>query len=256
MPEVMRVSDLNELADQFSRQIAAIKARRVDVNWYPYDTMANIGFLLRLLPPDVLEEVRRNQLTILDVGAGDGDVAFFLESLGCSVDVIDQPRSNFNGCVGLAALKAELNSSVALDHRDVDGLFAPARNYDIVLALGILYHLRNPFAFLISIASCCERLILSTRVARATPQGMTIGYLPVAYLLAPGETNNDSTNFWIFTPEGLKRLLERCGWRVISKLELGDTIASSPVDRERDERHFVFCERIDNWRSAIDCYAV
>lgn len=253
---VSRQPALNEQAAEFAKRLGAIKSARTDVKWYPYDSIANIGHLTRLLPADLLDSLQRRQMTVLDVGAADGDVAFLLESLGGSVDVIDNPPTNFNGCRGLAVLKEELGSSVTLSNMDVDRPFRPLRNYDLVLALGILYHLRNPFAFLMSLAACCNRIVLSTRVSRLTPQGMNMTASPVAYLLEAREANNDPTNFWIFSPAGLERLLQRCGWQLVSKLELGHIDGSNPVDRDRDERHFVYCERMPNWQKLIDNYDI
>jgi hypothetical protein len=62
-------------------------------------------------------------------------------------------------------------------------------------------------------------------------------------LLAPQECNNDDTNFWIFTDEGLKRLADRTGWKVLSYLTVGETKSSTPADPDRDERAFCLLER-------------
>src|SRR5206468_8152945 len=79
---------------------------------------------------------------------------------------------------------------------------------------------------------------LSTRIARQTDKGQQISQGPIAYLLVPNECNNDSTNFWIFSEEGLKRLINRTGWSLLSYLSIGVTPNSTPADPERDERAF------------------
>jgi len=240
---------LLELGKSFEQQLTAIKARRADVNWYPYGSIANIGILSRFLPATMLDRLQQgNGSSALDVGAADGDVAYFLESRGWKVDVIDNPPTNFNQCKALEAMKSELSSAVRIDHLDIDRPFELSRQYDLVVALGILYHLRNPFAFLMSLALHSERMLLSTRIARETKQGLDYAAVPAAYLLAARECNDDPTNFWIFTPIGLERLLTRCGWRVVAKMEAGTTVHSNPVDPDKDERHFVYCERVPNWR--------
>ena len=58
----------------------------------------------------------------------------------------------------------------------------------------------------------------------------------MAYLLGPQECNSDSTNFWIFSHEGLKRLIERTGWNILAFTTIGDTNRSTPADLNHDER--------------------
>jgi hypothetical protein len=62
---------------------------------------------------------------------------------------------------------------------------------------------------------------------------------PVAYLLGARETNNDPTNYWIFSQTGLLRLLERSGWMVMGYRRAGCQSESDPVRAEADERAFV-----------------
>ena len=45
--------------------------------------------------------------------------------------------------------------------------------------------------------------------------GPDVSSFSIAYLLSPNELNNDSTNYWIFTVAGLKRLVDRAGWNVV-----------------------------------------
>jgi tRNA (mo5U34)-methyltransferase len=249
-------SDLDELASAFERRLAGIKAARTDVSWYPYNSISNIGLLNRFLPSDLLERLRLGDgLSALDIGTADGDVAFFLESRGWSVDVIDNPPTNNYQCKGLLTMKEELSSNVGVNLMDVDRPFQLPRQYDLVLALGLLYHLMNPFAFLRSLVLHSERLLLSTRVARETREGLNIATVPGAYLLALRECNDDPTNFWIFTPVGLERLLTRCGWQIVAKLEAGNTERSNPVDTDKDERHFVYCKRVEGWQNIKSFYS-
>jgi hypothetical protein len=82
--------------------------------------------------------------------------------------------------------------------------------------------------------------VVSTRVARfAGPAPTPIAQIPVAYLVAPYETNNDSTNYWMFSPAGLERIVERTGWSVLEKLTGGDVEASDPSSPDHDERTFM-----------------
>jgi hypothetical protein len=60
----------------------------------------------------------------------------------------------------------------------------------------------------------------------------------LAYLLAPGETNRDPTNYWIFSETALRRLVERIGWKVCDYVTVGVTRGSEPAREDRDERAF------------------
>lgn len=62
--------------------------------------------------------------------------------------------------------------------------------------------------------------------------------VPTAYLVSPSETNNDPTNYWIFTSPGLRRILDRTGWDVLDYMTVGNTHNSDPATAEGDERAF------------------
>jgi hypothetical protein len=174
------------------------------------------------------------------MGAGDGDLSFFFESLGLTVDAIDHPAINYNRMMGIHALKASLGSSVDIQTLDLDTQFELRRPvYGLVFLFGVLYHLRNPFYVLEALARQSEYCLLSTRIARMSPDQTTrLEPMPVAYLVAERETNNDPTNYWIFTEAGLRRLIDRSGWEVRDFMTTGDSSISDPVHKERDERAF------------------
>ena len=241
-------STLADLADATERSLWENKlASRAESFWYPYRTLANIHTLEQVCAMaglDLLQVCQGPYRKIADIGAGDGDFAFFLEKMGLSVEIIDNEYTNFNGLEGARVLKEVLNSSVEIRSVDLDSQFAlPHQKYDAVFFLGTLYHLKNPFFVLEKLARVTTHCFLSTRVAKRTPDGQSLSPYPVAYLLAPQECNNDDTNFWIFTDEGLKRLADRTGWKVLSYVTVGETIRSTPADPDRDERAFCLLER-------------
>ena len=214
--------------------------------WYPYATLRNIPVLEQLLAKvglDLPELCRGKYGTVADVGAADGDLAFFLEELGFSVDVIDYEYTNFNRLNGARILKKVLNSSINIRSIDLD---SPgqliADRYDAVFLLGVLYHLKNPFFILERLARITRYCFLSTRIARQTADGSPLSKYPVAYLLETEECNNDTTNFWIFSDTGLKRLIHRTGWNILAYTTLGDTNNSTPADPNHDERAFCVLE--------------
>ncbi len=188
---------------------------------------------------NLLQLCRGQYGKIADIGAADGDLAFFLEKQGLSVDVIENESTNFNRLEGAQILKHALDSSVTIRLVDLDSQFPlSGEKYDAIFLLGTLYHLKNPFLILERLARMTEYCFVSTRIAKQTADGQPLSPYPIAYLLGPKECNNDNTNFWIFSEEGLKRLIDRAGWNVVSYLTIGDTTHSTPADPDRDERAF------------------
>jgi SAM-dependent methyltransferase len=231
-----------EHAAGFAGKLAALKLANPLTNygWYPYDSLTCCPVLAELVGEHidtVLEAARRE--AVLDLGCADGDLAFLFASLGCEVDAVDHPQSNFNQMFGVQAL-ARLLPGVMVHALDLDARFElPRKTYGFALFLGTLYHLRNPFYALEALAERASYCVVSTRIAQRTPSGLPIGEEPVAYLLGPREANNDPTNFWIFSRAGLLRLVRRAGWSVESELRLGCLSESNPVDAEADERIFL-----------------
>lgn len=236
-----RKSSLRQLALSKEQELWKIKlAYQPKPFWYPYATLRNVPLLERLLAGvglDLLELCRGNYGRVADIGAADGDLAFFLEELGFSVDVVDNEFTNFNKLEGARILKKALNSSLSIRSIDLDSrdqLFT--ERYDAVFLLGILYHLKNPFSILERLAHVTKYCFLSTRIARQTTDGSPLSNYPLAYLVGPEECNNDKTNFWIFSDAGLKRLIHRTSWSILAFTTIGDTNNSTPADPSHDER--------------------
>lgn len=235
-------ASLHERLKAAEKSYAEIKlAHRQQSFWYPYPTLYNLRVLEQLIEPsglDLLQMCRGKHGRIADIGSADGDLAFFLESFGLTVDIFDYGPANFNRLEGARILKQALNSSVSIHELDLDSQFAAmSRTYDVIFFLGILYHLKNPIFVLERLAHLTKYCFLSTRIARQTSDGNLLSRYPLAYLLDANECNNDPTNYWIFSETGLKRLFARTGWSLTSYLTLGSE-ASTPADPDKDERAF------------------
>jgi tRNA (mo5U34)-methyltransferase len=236
------VAELLRLAMEYSAELSEVKraAEPSPTFWYPYGTLANFYHLDTLLRGSnrfLLDLAEGGP--VADVGAADGDLAFFLEQrMGMTMSIIDHAPTNFNSLRGARLLKERLASSVEIHDIDLDQLHQlPRERYGLVFFLGILYHLKNPYYALESFARRARHLVLSTRVARFTPDKKTrLREVPVAYLLHETEANNDSTNYWIFSEAGLHRLFERTGWEVLDIATFGDTTSSDPASQTADER--------------------
>jgi len=85
--------------------------------------------------------------------------------------------------------------------------------------------------------------LLSTRVTSYLPGSKNkIADAPLAYLLGPDELNNDPSNFWIFTPEGLKKLLTRVGWKILDFRTFDNNKNSVPNSLQNGQRAFCLLE--------------
>ena len=241
---------LSDLAISTEQMLWEVKlAHRPKSFWYPYRTLWNVALLERLSADaglNLLQICRGKYGKVADIGAADGDLAFFLENQGLSVDAIDNEATNFNRFQGIRILKDALNSSVTIRSLDLDSQFdLSSKKYDAIFLLGTIYHLKNPFFVLEKLAQRTRYCFASTRIAKQTADGHLLSPYPVAYLLGPRECNDDDTNYWIFTDEGLKRLIDRSGWQILSQINIGDTTNSTPADPNRDERALVLLRQVD-----------
>ena len=231
-------------AAEFQKQLSAVQCKlNAAFDWYPYDSFGNVPAVTRLLGPKLsLRDIARHPGGVLDIGCADGAMAFFLESQGCQVTAVDLPSTNFNQMQGIRALKQALNSTVEIQEADLDQQFKLDKTYGLVLFLGLLYHLKNPFYVLETLSRHARYCLLSTRVAAVTSSGQPMRNEPVAYLLDDDEANHDCTNFWIFSEAGLRRIASRAGWEVRAFQTSGCLENSNPKDGNRDERAFCFLE--------------
>lgn len=238
----------------FDKKMDGIKKNLspAEFGWYPYGTLSNFDHLDKLLTGtnrQLLDLI--GSAPVADIGAADGDSAFFLESLGFDAHVVDYAPTNFNSCRGVRLLKEALDSRIKIHEVDLDAQFdLPGENYGLAFFLGILYHLKNPYSALESLARNAKHAVVSTRITRYNTAPGTKGTaelnrervdlqtVPSAYLVAPTETNNDPTNYWIFSEAGLRRILDRTGWDVLDFMTVGNRQNSDPATNAGDERAF------------------
>ena len=220
--------------------------------WYPYGSIYNFVYIEKLLTGanrNLFCEI--NPKRAADIGAADGDVSFFLEQEGWDMTIIDNPPTNWNGLKGAKLFRDATGSKVRIVEMDLDSQFLLSETYQLVFMMGILYHLKNPFYALEQLSKSAKYAIISTRIMRWSgpedqentggfPRGgrQLMEHLPVAYLLGPDECNNDSTNYWIFSDAGLRRILDRTQWDILDYRIFGETDNPDPFSAEHDARAF------------------
>ncbi|HYK91833.1 MAG TPA: hypothetical protein VE398_23915 [Acidobacteriota bacterium] len=233
----MNLLDVLRSAPSFTERLAAAKAAMPDVRWYPYNTIMLVPNMLALIGDLVIPAN-----AVLDVGAADGDLTFLFSEAGASVHALEHEATNFNDGEGLRRLNDKFGAKVTLSFGDLDFGFSLPRQYDLCLALGLAYHLRNIPLLYITLAQHCQFMITNTRVLDITPAGTDIASQPLAYFIERRELGNDPTNFWLVSPAGYRRILKRCGWKVLREHNAGEAIGTV----EADKRMWAVCERVPN----------
>jgi tRNA (mo5U34)-methyltransferase len=152
--------------------------------------------------------------TVLDIGAWDGFFSFEAERRGASrVVAMDYDcwlqAEGHPSKAGFELARRALRSSVEDVTLDVMELDPPrVGSFDVVLFLGVLYHLRHPLLALERVFSVTrELLILETHVTR-------LGTRRPAMVFYPGdELGGDRTNWWGPNQPAVVAMLHDVGFR-------------------------------------------
>ena len=135
--------------------------------------------------------------SVLDVGAWDGYFSFAAERLGAArvraTDSFAWGGAEWGSQESFHLAREALGSRVEEQYIDVMDL-GPEEvdgRWDVVLCLGVLYHMRDPMLMLERVASVTgELLVLETLV------DLTLSPRPVAAFYPGASMNDDDTNWW------------------------------------------------------------
>lgn len=254
--------ELRARAADFGHMLDSVKSRHPNPpswGWYPYRMLPSyVEIFDRLLKGEnrrLLEQPAERR--VADLAGADGDLSFFLESVGFEVDLFefdssDEPVKDAR-LLPSRLLKESLRSSVSINGLDLDREFELPRTYNLVFLLGALYHMKNPYLTLETLSRYARYCILSTRTMRFFPWRGALGRMtrsdvssiPVAYLLDEYEINPiDPTNRWVFSEAGLRRILQRTGWTVLDFLTAGNQAAAPTSNHEARAWCLVRSERV------------
>ena len=160
--------------------------------------------------------------TVLDVGAWDGYFSFAAERLGAAHvtaldhfvwegDVFGTPTEDpLPGRRGFDLVRAALGSAVEPLHLDfAGGDLSGLGVYDVVLFLGVVYHLENPLEALVRLREHTGELAIIESEAAEWPGHEELGLLE----LFPGdELHGDPTNFYAPSAAALCALCRAAGF--------------------------------------------
>ena len=158
----------------------------------------------KLQLPDDLHGVRA-----LDLGPSDGFFSMKLAQCGADVTAIDYRAKDDHGFAAMERL-----TGLSFDYRrmnlyDVDP--AAIGSFDIVLFLGVLYHLPDMMRALDIVARLSrDRLLIETQYEPDLADGVAVARYYEGRTLA-----GDITNFWVPNKECLHAMLRDTGFRVV-----------------------------------------
>jgi len=219
-----------------------------------------------------LEALRLPELsgkTVLDIGAWDGFFSFEAERRGARrvvaldhhvwsmdlsemiryagrCDAAGKPRSLFDRVPGVwqpGALpgKAGFDTAHALFGSNVEQVIADFQtvdpvslgSFDVVLFLGVLYHLENPLAALRKLSLVTRELAIVETASIAVP---CREHESLWEFYGENELANDSSNWWAPNATGLKKMCRAAGFQRIEVTGQGgpaDGPPDAPILRQR-----------------------
>jgi len=150
--------------------------------------------------------------TVLDIGAWDGFFSFEAERRGASrvvaTDHFCWSGEGWGTRQGFDYIHALRNSAVEPVDADVPNLPGLGLGqFDLVLFLGVFYHLKDPYIGLEKAAQMCsDHLVVETVTALHHEE------LPAMRLFESGELGGDPTNFWAPNLPALALMLRQFGF--------------------------------------------
>jgi tRNA (mo5U34)-methyltransferase len=154
--------------------------------------------------------------TVLDIGAWDGFYSFEAERRGArrvvAVDYYGWSEGKVSNA-GFQLARRAIESKVEHLERDVMQLSAEELGtFDLVLFLGVLYHLRDPLAALERVHRVTgAQLILETHVELR-------GRRPLMVFYPDAQLSQDPTNWWGPNPAAVKEMLRTVGFRRVEEV--------------------------------------
>ena len=175
--------------------------------------------------------------TVLDIGAWDGFYSFEAERRGAArvlaTDAFSWGGGGWGTKAGFELARKALGSKVEDLSIDVLDL-SPDRigTFDLVLFLGVLYHMRHPLLALERVSSVTkDQLILETHV------DLLWNRRPAIAFYADDELHRDSTNWCGPNPAAVTAMLRSVGFRKVERISTFPSrfhrLAYAPLDAGR-----------------------
>jgi tRNA (mo5U34)-methyltransferase len=235
------------------RAVQDLQAEIDAVTWY-HEFDFGHGLAARPTTPDVsghrrvwrfiedgLAAVDFRGKSVLDIGCWDGYWSFYAERHGtASVLATDDLTQNWAAGDGLLLAKRLLNSRVEVKQdQSVYELTRLGRTFDVILCLGVYYHLHDPFYALTQIRHCSRPGTLVVFEGEVLcGHGFAHGREPGIFIPSSSALNNllRAVYFEVRSQRFLRTGLARWAWSALERLP-GGLVFSRLTDRA-----FTICE--------------
>jgi tRNA (mo5U34)-methyltransferase len=165
--------------------------------------------------------------TVLDIGCNAGFFSVELARRGARVTAMDHDPHYLRQAAWVKEV-FHLGDRMLVRSGDVYGLATTAERFDIVLFLGVFYHLRHPLLGLDLAAAACTDTLLVQSLAKQGVTGPTGGESDPGFLgrdrlredgwpsmsFVEHELAGDPTNWWVPNPSGLRAMVRSAGYEV------------------------------------------
>jgi tRNA (mo5U34)-methyltransferase len=196
----------------------ALQDRINAISWYHEFDFGN-GLRAKATTPDAkshrqlwrfieteLDKIEFSGKTVLDIGCWDGYWSFYAERRGAkSVLATDDRSQNWAGDSGFSLAKELLRSNVESNtDLSVYKLSTLNRTFDVILCLGVYYHLVDPYYAFAQVRNCCHpgTIVIFEGDALYGHDGPS----PQAFVMLSSDTTKASR--FVPTPEALRGLLK------------------------------------------------
>lgn len=169
-------------------------------------------------------------MSVADVGASNGYFSFEARKRGARVAAFDF-RHKDNSGFGLAQ---HINGMTDIEHHQINVLEISRQQFggfDVVLALGLLYHVADPYRALANCAQITEDRLLVESYCIDSNLESRLAKQPVMRFISDhvrfpelGSLANDRSNFWGFTSTCLLQMTEDVGFSVSRVSVDGDRV--------------------------------
>lgn len=165
--------------------------------------------------------------TVLDIGCWDGYFSFLAESRGALVLANDSskynwnPKHEFGGKEAFNTAHLALNSSIQTLDCDAEELTEDVGKFDLVLCLGILYHMKDPWKMINLLGKITKQQV----IIESWTDGNYLN-MPAMIFYPNGEINNDFHTYWGPNILCLLNMLYKAGF---NKLEVKHLVNSRVV---------------------------
>jgi tRNA (mo5U34)-methyltransferase len=187
---------------------------------------------------DQLAKIDFNGKTVLDIGCWDGFWSFYAEQRGAKhVLATDDISQNWAGNRGIQLAKSLLGSSIETkEDISIYDLQSLGRTFDIVLCLGVYYHLVDPFYAFTQVRHCCHP---NTVVVFEGDGSMGLPANLINY-----DLRDPALPIFVPPPDGLADMLRACYFDVISQVPWPPVMAMTTKWKERLKFYYRIITRL------------